>query len=811
MNDLSRYHQKRDFDRTPEPSGGVAGSTGALRYGVQMHAATRLHWDLRLEWNGVLLSWAVTRGPSTDPRDKRLAVRTEDHPFDYLTFEGVIPEGNYGAGTVMLWDIGWWEPFHDVGKGLDEGHLHFALHGQRATGGWSLVRMKSDKKGGRENWLMLKERDEAATEAGPVPFAEAHGTSVTTGRDLDEIALGAPAKPALRPRKAAAPRFRPVQLAQTVDAPPEGPGWLHEVKLDGYRAQVAIGRGGPRIRTRNGHDWTDRFAALVPALDALPCDSALIDAEIVAGAGLAGFSALQDAIKAGGPFLLYAFDLLCLDGRDLADRPLSERRAALDDLLAPVMPRGVIRGSPGIDGAADEALRTVCDAGGEGIVSKRDAAPYRGGRSAAWVKTKCIRRAEFVICGWHPSTRRGRAFASLLLATMDDGTLVYRGAVGTGFGADRMDTLAAALAPLRRETTPLARQPAEARGAVWVEPRLIAEIDYAEVTAQGRLRHARFVALREDKLPAQVAMDRPRAGKGGRVEVAGINVSHPERVIFETGGVTKLDLARYVEAVADRMLPTLADRPCALLRLPEGLGGEQFFQKHAGAGFPEAIRRVTVSRPDGGQDACLAVTDVAGLVAAVQMGAVEFHPWATDLRRPDRPERLIFDLDPDEGLSFASVREAAVDVRDRLADLGLHSWAMLSGGKGVHVVVPLRRTASWQTAKLFAELLARLCVAAHPDRYVATMSKAARKGKIFIDWLRNERGATAIAPFSVRARPGAPVAVPVAWDELQRTDRADAFDIHAARERTWEDIPRKPAGALNAVVLKRLEGLSPHD
>ena len=803
MDRLARYLSMRDFGTTPEPAGGVP--TGpALRYSMQMHDATRLHWDLRLEWQGVLLSWAVTRGPSTDPADKRLAVRTEDHPFDYLTFEGTIPKGNYGAGTVMLWDIGWWQPFHDVTDGLREGHVHFGLHGRRATGGWSLIRLK-DAKGGRENWLMVKDSDTAADKA-KTAFALRHDTSIATGRSLPDIAAGKPARPTRPDRKGPLPPFRAPQLAETVATPPEGDTWLHEVKLDGYRAQIAIGSRGVLLRTRNGIDWSDRFAELIPALAELPCDAALIDGEVMAGAGLTGFAALQAAIKAGGPFRYYAFDLLHLDGKDLSVRPLTERRAALAKLLAGQPVRGMVQMSPAIEGSAAEAFATVSAAGGEGLVSKLADAPYRSGRSAAWVKTKCIQRDEFVIVGWQPSPSRGRPFASLLLAAHEDGVLVYRGKVGTGWDGDAMEAIADRLAPLERKTAPLP-PPAEVPKARWVEPRLVAEIGYAERTPGGLLRHARFVAMREDKPASEVEVSpvtKIPKSDAARTPVAGIGISSPKRIVFPEVKLTKLALAQYYDEMADRILPTLAGRPVSLLRLPDGIEGERFFQKHATQGFPDAIRRSSITSPDGKTEDWMTVSNAAGLVAAVQMGAVEFHPWGARIDKPERPERLVFDLDPDETLDFADVRAAALILHDRLTDLGLGSWAMLSGGKGVHVIVPLRRTATWETAKLFSQLFANMLAEAEPKRFTATMAKRARTGRIFIDWLRNERGATAVAPFSVRARPRATVAVPVGWDELGRIKSADAFTTDDARQRGWDEARVPSASTLSHAVIKKM-------
>ncbi|QUS35487.1 DNA ligase D [Falsirhodobacter algicola] len=810
MDPLDTYRRMRDFAATPEPSGTGGVSAGpALRYGVQMHDATRLHWDLRLEWRGALLSWAVTRGPSLDPADKRLAVRTEDHPLDYLTFEGTIPKGQYGAGTVMLWDIGWWQPYHDVADGLAKGHLHFALHGRRAGGGYSLIRMKGKRQGDakRENWLLIKE-DDAAADPEAKHFAAPDARSVATNRTLEQIGNNAPALPFGPRRRHAMPAFHEPQLATAVDTPPTGAEWLHEVKLDGYRALIGLGKDGVRIFTRSGLDWSDRFAELLPPLADLPCDAALIDAEIVAGAGLQGFSALQAAIKAGGPFQVYAFDLLSLNGASLTGQPLTKRRAALERLLAKAPPRGPVRPSPVLGGAAQDALAAICAAGGEGLVSKLAQAPYRSGRGTSWQKTKCIRRAEFLICGWMPSDKRGRTFASLLLATAEGGGLVYRGKVGTGFDTVAQEDIMARLAPLARKSPPLSAPRAEVRGAKWVDPQLAAEILHAELTSDGRLRHARFVALREDKAPEDIALDPPvevQMDHGTRPRIAGIGISHPDRLLFPKPRITKQALAEYHEAMADRLLPTLKDRPAALLRLPEGLDGERFFQKHPGKGFPDAIRSVRVPQADGSAADHMCITDTAGLVAAVQMGTVEFHPWGARRDRLDRPERLVFDLDPDEALGFARVREAALHVRDRLADLGLPSWAMVTGGKGVHVIVPLRRTASWQTAKIFAQLFATLLAEDAPGAYTASMSKAQRKGRIFVDWLRNERGATAVAPFSVRARPGAPVAVPVAWDELRRLRRANGFSMKAAQTRSWADLDVPEPAGLNKDVLARLE------
>lgn len=785
MADLGAYLDKRDFGATPEPQADGTPSALGLRYSMQNHDATRLHWDLRLEWDGVLLSWAVTRGPSLDPADKRLAVRTEDHPLSYLTFEGTIPKGHYGAGTVMLWDLGWWQPLEPAARGLAKGHLKFRLHGRRMTGDWNLIRMARRDK--RDNWLLVKIDDEAAGQRDPVAR---YRTSVASGRSF--AAIRADKAACLPDHSGTRPGHRPVQLATLTDDLADHATHWHELKLDGYRAQVALGAGGPRVFTRAGHDWTDRFADLIPALRDIPCASALIDGEIVAGAGLQGFGTLQDAIAAGGPFGYVAFDLLQLDGRDLTDQPLTERRAVLEGLLRPLPPMGAVALSPVIHGPADEALALICGNGGEGVIAKRTDAPYRGGRSRDWLKIKCRRQGTFRIVGWQASTSRGRPFASLALACDRDGGLAYMGKVGTGFDQDTMADLARRMEPLVRRDAPVKAPRREVAGMTWIDPDLTARIDYAETTAQGRLRHAVYLGLHDEGPPM-------------RTPAPTVAISSGDRVIFDKPRLTKAGLAEYYRAAAPLMLPELAGRPLSLLRLPDGMAGERFFQKHPGKGFPAALKIQQIADKDGAPSPYAYVTDVDGILGAVQMGTVEFHIWGARRDRLDRPDRMVFDLDPDEGLGFAATRRAALELRDRLSGLGLRSWAMLSGGKGVHVIVPLRRTAGWDTVKLFSRGVAMLTAQAHPDRFTAEMSKAKRKGRIFVDWLRNERGATAIAPFSVRARPGAPVACPVSWDELGRIRKAGAFSTAQALERGWADTDPPPAQTLSAAVIAALD------
>ncbi|KGJ16123.1 DNA ligase D [Paracoccus sanguinis] len=804
MDRLAPYAAKRDPAKTPEPFEPGTPSGGALRYSMQNHDATRLHWDLRLEWEGVLLSWAVTRGPSLDPADKRLAVRTEDHPLPYLTFEGTIPRGEYGAGTVMLWDIGHWRPVEDAARGLTKGHLRFQLYGRRLTGLWDLVRIKgkpADK--GRENWLMVKAEDAAAHQPDPVAR---YTTSISSGRDFAAIASGAKAVPPGPAEPLALPKPAEPMLAKLVTDPLEGDDWLHEVKIDGYRGLVHLGRGGPVIRTRNGLDWTDRFAPLVPVLASLPARSALIDGEIVAGAGAQGFAALQQAITDGGPFGYVAFDLLELDGASLRREPLTARRAALAALLGDQPPLGILQMSVALPGDGAAALGAICAAGGEGIVSKRAASLYRAGRSDSWRKIKCDRRTAFAVIGWAKSDSPGRPFASLLLASPEGDGWRYRGRVGTGFSGEVQADLAARMAPLTRKTAPAAVPRSETRGVTWVEPALMAEVRYAEETTGGILRHASFQGLREDKMappappePPVVRVERVTAGR----KVAGVTITNPDRVIFPEPGVTKGELAEYYAAAAPRMLAHCANRPLSLVRLPEGMGGQSFFQKHAGKGFPAQIAQTDLPGED---EPALYVTSAAGLVAGAQMGVVEYHIRGVLRDRPDRPDRIVFDLDPDEGLGFAEVKAAAFDLRDRLAALGLPTWPMLTGGKGIHVVGDLRRTAGWEVVKLFARSFAYLLAAEAPERYVAVMSKARREGKIFIDWLRNDTQATAIAPFSCRARAGATVAVPLSWAALEAETSAAAYDVRTALEAAPRIAPARAAPVGIEKVARALVG-----
>jgi bifunctional non-homologous end joining protein LigD len=849
---LREYHAKRDFARTAEPKGAVGKQkTSKLRYLIQKHAARALHYDFRLEWNGVLMSWAVPRGPSENPDDKRLAVRTEDHPLDYGSFEGTIPAGEYGGGTVMLWDTGTWTPQEpDVEDALKKGKLAMVLHGERLHGKWALVKLRKRSPKDKDNWLLIKELDNYMRRGG-TPSVETETTSVKSGRSMDQIASGkavwhsnrkgsdaakgdpvivtgtakkaatasgskkkpARKKPARLPAQKL-PAFVEPQLATLVDGPPSGNEWLHEIKYDGYRAVTAVAGDRIAIRTRNGLDWTDKFQSLAPALQRLNCESALLDGEIaVADAkGHTDFGALQDALSTGrGGMTYYVFDLLHLDGEDLRRLPLTQRKDRLRALLSAA--RAPLIYSDHVVGNGAKAFEQACAMKLEGLISKQADAPYRSGRTKSWLKSKCGFEQEFVIIGWHPSDKAGRPFSSLLLAVREGDAFRYAGRVGSGYSGDRLDDLGRQFKALARKAAPVPDVPPDiARRARFVEPKLVAEIAFRGWTRDGLVRQGSFKGLRSDKPAAEIVREAPvptakaarpvrkavkrkpatkTAGKmasprvasharDGAEEIAGVRVTHPDRVMYPDAGVTKRDVIAHYLSIADLMLPHVADRPLSLVRAPRGVGGETFYQKHASDGWPDEFKAIAI-REKSGRDRYLYITDERGLVAAAQMSVLELHIWCCHVDAVEQPDRLVFDFDPDEGLDFVHVRQAAKDMRGMLKEIGLQSFPMVTGGKGVHVVVPLNRGHTWDAHREFAEALARVMAERDPDRFIATMSKAKRRGKIFVDYLRNQRGATAIAPFSTRARKGAPVAVPVSWEKLARLDTAHPVAVGEAK------------------------------
>ncbi|WP_374435824.1 DNA ligase D [Tabrizicola sp.] len=786
---LETYQSMRDFEATPEPKGRKRKSKGDPVFVIQKHDATRLHYDLRLEMDGVLKSWAVTRGPSLVPGEKRLSVHVEDHPMDYGDFEGTIPEGQYGAGTVIVWDRGTWTPVFDAAKGYAKGHLEFELKGEKLSGRWHLIRMRGRPREKRENWLLIKGEDASARDEGAPDILEERPESVKTGRTIEEVgqkparktkarktgAAKAKAPDAAESPKAELPGFIPPMLATLVKSTPGDERWLHEIKFDGYRIQARIAEGKLTLFTRSGRDWTDRFGpAIAKALTALPVRQAVLDGEVVVESSgrSSDFSALQADLAEGRTdrMVYYVFDLLHLDGRDLTGLPLVDRKRLLEGLLSPAS--GPLRISEHLSDKGEVVLRHACRLGLEGIISKLRDAPYLPGRGKAWVKSKCSARQEFVVAGFLPSTVSPRAIGSLVLGVYEGDRLKSVGRVGTGFSVTLAEQLFTKLEALQTDSQPfdppLPR--AEARGVRFVRPELVAEVDFRAWTGDGNLRHASFKGLREDKDPREVT------GEGLPPQVAEptepppvrrIKLTHPERVYWPDEGVTKAGLADYYTEVWPWIAPHIVGRPLALLRLPDGVGGrQQFFQKHEWKGMNAAILKV--QDPAEPKDApSLAIADLDGLIALAQSAALEIHPWGSTLKDWERPDRIVIDLDPGDGVEWQDLVTAAQEVKDRLEAKGLAAFAKTSGGKGLHVVAPLKPKAKWPEVKAFCHQLAREMASDDPSRYVSTITKSKRQGKILVDYLRNQRGATAVAAFSTRARPGAHVSATVTWQELQ--------------------------------------------
>lgn len=801
---LETYRQKRNFKSTSEPEGNVAPAEGRA-FVVQKHDATRLHYDFRLEMDGVLKSWAVTRGPSLVPGEKRLAVHVEDHPLEYGDFEGTIPKGQYGGGTVVLWDRGTWSPIGDAHKGYTKGHMEFELTGEKLTGRWHLVRMHGKPGEKRENWLLIKGEDEFAREETDVDILEERPESVKTGRDLEEVADNAAArqKTTRKPRKAAAkaksapvasepsvgadipdpagikgakkapmPDFVEPMLATLVSSAPTGEKWLHEIKFDGYRLLAHIEAGRVKLLTRSGLDWTKKFGkGVLAALQDLPMGSAIIDGELVVetASGATDFSALQADLSADRTdrFVFYVFDLLHLDGYDLRSLPLIERKNLLEKLVP--QDSGIIRFSGHLDESGAMVLQHACRLSLEGIVSKLRDAPYRPGRGKSWVKSKCSARQEFVIGGYVPSTVSRKAIGSLALGAYEDGKLHHVGRVGTGFGADMAEALQTKLERIRADENPFenALTADERRGVRYVRPELVAEVEFRAWTADGHLRHASFRGLREDKPAEQIVRETPKANaKVPQPQRRTVKLSHPDRLYWPEEGITKEGLADFYADVWRLMGPYVVGRPLALLRCPNGIKGERFFQKHAWKGLNPNI--VTVADPQGpGAEPWVSINDLDGMMGLVQAATLEIHPWGSTVGDWERPDTIIMDLDPGDDVPWQSVLDAAHEVRQRLVDAGLNPFVKTSGGKGLHVVAPLKPSAEWPEIKAFTKSLAEAMASDSPDRFVATITKSKRHGKILVDYLRNQRGQTAVAPYSTRARPGAAVSTPITWEELE--------------------------------------------
>lgn len=798
---LRGYRDKRDFARTPEPAAGAAPAPGGRRFVVHMHDASRLHYDLRLEIDGVLKSWAVTRGPSLDPKVRRLAVHVEDHPLSYVDFEDVIPAGQYGAGPMIVWDRGHWVPMGDVGRQYAAGQIKFRLDGEKLGGGWTLVRLKGRDEDGR-NWLLIKERDVFARGEADGVVTEALPRSVVSGLTVGELARARAPRPVRRGRRppgkvapgrltgarkaalAPAPRL---MLATAVDEAPTGADWLHEIKLDGYRTICRLEDGTARLFTRNGHDWTHRYPFIADAFSGLACRDALIDGEVCAvdGEGRTSFADLQAALGEGRsePLLFYAFDLIHLDGHDLAAVPLAKRKDALAALLAPLVhDRSAVQISDHVRGNGAAFFDHASGMGLEGVVSKRAGSAYAPGRSRDWVKTKCVQAGEFLVIGYEESVAAG-GLSALLLAE-DEGGLAYVGKVGTGFTAEGAARLRATLAAAARTSPLFAFTTREKLGAVtWTEPRHLADVRHRGRTRDGRLRAAAFRGLREDQTLAAAAAG-PEPEPVSDADLAAIWVTNPDRVMFGEGGPTKLDLVLYYARVGNRMLPELVDRPLTLVRCPSGRLDDTFYQRHANEGMAAHVRGIDIpSGRDEERDDYLYIGDAKGLFSLAQFGVVEFHPWGCRVDRPERPDRLVLDLDPDEGLEWRDVVAAAHHIRAELAEIGLTAFVRTTGGKGLHLVVPVERRTSWADFRRFAQAFVEALARDEPGRYTASISKSARRGRIFVDHVRNVRGATAVASYSLRARRGAPVATPLAWPELATLDDPRELDYRTVPER----------------------------
>jgi bifunctional non-homologous end joining protein LigD len=860
---LDVYRRKRKFKATPEPRG-RKGRRGGNRYVIQKHAARRLHYDLRLELDGVMKSWAVTRGPSLNPGDKRLAVHVEDHPIEYNSFEGTIPQGEYGGGTVMIWDRGRWIPEGDPHAGYAKGHLSFELDGEKLHGHWHLVRMSGrGKRERRENWLLIKGKDADARGQRGKDILQEKPLSVASGRSIEEIAEGkgkrrvwqsnrgkdegarsekrdgrstkrdarasaAAAKEMLRKSTrgsgARLPDFVPPSLASLHADAPRGKDWLHEIKFDGYRIEARLDNGAVRLLTRNRQDWTHRFMPIADAVASLPAKSALLDGELVVedDKGISSFSLLQTDLKQhrGDRLVYYVFDLLHHDGRNLCSEPLVERKAALETLLKTTKKNGNVRYTEDSDEDGQALLKHACRMGLEGIVSKRREAPYRSGRSENFIKSKCHNVQEFVVAGFSPSTAQRAAVGALTVAVHDNGRLRYAGRVGTGYTRETAHDLWQRLDKLRVARAPIALPKDERRkDVIWVKPQLVIEAEFRGVTHSNVLRQASYKGLREDKPAREVVQEkvvsmaqrqavrksdratarRPPAsetkstnaktgGARGSADLGHVRLTHPDRVYWVDVGVTKEDLAEYYLGVWDWMAPHIVGRPLALVRCPDGTKGECFFQKHIAANVKSSPLRHAV---DAKERDVIAVENADDLIALVQSGALEIHTRGSRLDDLERCDRAVFDLDPGEGVDWPQIVAAAREVRERLAGEKLESFVKLSGGKGIHVVVPIEAV-DWDRCKAFTQRIALAMAADSPQRYIGKMTKSLRKQRIFIDYFRNSREATSVAPYSTRARAGAAVSAPLSWQQLGRSESAGAFTVlnlkKHFRHDPWADI-----------------------
>ncbi|MDR6853866.1 DNA ligase D [Variovorax guangxiensis] len=831
---LAPYRRKRDFEKTPEPHQVGRASRGAHAFVIQKHHARQLHYDFRLELDGTLKSWAVPKGPCLDPSVKRMAVHVEDHPVSYADFEGTIPPRQYGAGTVIVWDRGEWEAEGDARRGLAEGKLKFELHGDKLRGHWTLVRMRG-KGEKQEPWLLIKEQDEEARPLADYDVVEAEPDSVLTGRDVDhppDVTYGRNAEPAKppAPRKAAAPKPRRAalperlepELATLASSPPPVPDdWIYELKFDGYRVLARIEGDDVRCITRNGNDWTSKLPALAKALAKLPTRSAWLDGEIVVAGknGAPDFQALQNAFdrRATADIVYWLFDAPFLDGEDLRALPVEERRARLVQLLGKKPPAG-LRLSEAFDATPRQLLASTAQLGFEGIIGKRKGSAYVSRRSPDWIKLKNQRRQEFAIGGYTAPKGSRTGFGSLLLGVYDnEGRLQYCGNVGTGFDTGRLADIKAKLDRLASDECPFEKRPAGVK-AHWVEPKLVAEIAFGEWTRDGRVRQAVFQGLRSDKPASQIRREQAqppaaiRQAQQASPAMKALNITHAERVIDKTSGVTKGELVAYYDQVGELMLPHLKGRPVALVRAPEGVGGELFFQKHASRNEMQGVKLLDPAL-DPDHEPLLQIDSVQGLLSAAQMNVLELHTWNATSGAIDRPDRISLDLDPGEGVEWATMQEATLLVRTLLDELALPAFVKTSGGKGMHVVVPIRRHYGWDAVKGFAQAMVIHLAETIPERFVAKSGPRNRVGKIFVDYLRNGFGATTVSAWSVRSRPGLGVSVPIEWDELPMLQSAAQWTVRTIGERLamgnkpWAAMEKSRKGV--AAAMKQLGYVPP--
>lgn len=812
---LKTYHTKRDFRITEEPRGKAKQrSTHNLRFVIQLHEATRTHYDFRLEWHGVMKSWAVTKGPSYNPADKRLAVRTEDHPIDYNDFEGVIPDKQYGAGPVMIWDKGIWTPEDDPAKMEKTGRITFTIEGSRMRGQWHLVRMHTSDR--QENWLLIKSKDDfALSQSMNAGYLQREHTSVVTGRTMAEIRKAGLGRSTQRkelrkppsvngkqvktsPNKSSASlrslmkHYPDPELATLVDRPPNGEPWVHEIKYDGYRLMAFVSQGAVILRTRGGQDWTHKFAPLVQAIAKLHVESAVLDLEacVLNERGQSDFGALQAALSDNNPKMIqgYIFDLLNLNGGDLTNRELIDRKAQLSAVLKEA--KVPLHFSEHVESSPD-LLEQACEIGAEGLVSKRKDSLYCGRRTNDWVKSKCGLEQEFVIGGFMPAKDHSKAIGALLLGYYKNDTFTYAGKVGTGYSRMLAKEIYRKLIPLQILKSPFREKLGRGRrDYVFVKPEILCEISFMEWTSDGHIRHASFKGLREDKNPIKVVEEipksiaqvtkgmKPRAPSKEKVAVRGVTITHPERVVYPDTSITKGAVAKYYDRVAPLMLPFVRSRLLSLLRCTDGIGGECFFQRNPMKGMGGEVYSKSLAYK-GHRHNYLYVHNEVGIVQLVQMGTMEFHAWQSSLSNQGKPDQIIFDLDPDAGVPFEAVKLAAQDIRNRLKQLHLVSFPRLSGGKGIHVVAPIKPEHGWEEVKEFARDFAETMAREIPAAYIANMSKKKRSGKIFIDYLRNDFASTAIVPFSLRARSGAPIAWPIPWTDLEKYQWASAIQLNS--------------------------------